>query len=147
MAWICTPEFHSALLHHHRHSPCAPCTPYQALFLSSWRTSVLHEFIILPFKLHFDSLQANLPIPTLQISQIKPNIIGIQFRTLARPESFGKTGSTSSFFASLMNCVFLRLSALMRWDIQWMKLRLCLFDIIQSLSQVIVSGLPAFIIE
>ena len=64
LAWICAPQFHSALLHHHHHSPCPPCTPHQAL-LSWWRTSFPREFIILPFKLHFDSPRANLSIPTL----------------------------------------------------------------------------------
>jgi hypothetical protein len=63
-AWILTPQFHSALLHRHHHSPCPPCTPHHAL-LSWWRTSFPHEFIILPFKLHFDSPRANLSIPTL----------------------------------------------------------------------------------
>jgi hypothetical protein len=54
LAWICTPQFHSALLHHHRDSLCLPCPPHQALLLSVWRTSFSPEFIILPFKLHFD---------------------------------------------------------------------------------------------
>jgi len=35
----------------------------------------------------------------------------------------------------------------MRWEIQWMTVRLCSIDIIRLLSQVIVSGLPAFIFE
>jgi len=65
MAWICVPQFHSALLCHHHLSPCPPCSPHQALLLSRWRTSFPREFIILPFELHFDSLQANLSIPTL----------------------------------------------------------------------------------
>jgi len=64
-AWICAPQFHSALLHHHHHSPCPPCTPHQAHLPSCWGTNFPHEFIILPFKLHFDSPQANLWIPTL----------------------------------------------------------------------------------
>ena len=59
LAWICAPQFHSALLHHHHHSPCPPWTPHQAL-LSWWRTSFPCEFIILPFKLHFDCPRANL---------------------------------------------------------------------------------------
>jgi len=117
LGWICTPQFHSALLHHQHHSPCPPCTPHQALLLFWSRTSFSHEFIILSFKLHFNSPWANLSIPTLQISQIGPNNIGIQFHPLARPESFRNTRSTSSFFARLLNCVFLRLLALMRWGI------------------------------
>jgi len=65
LAWICAPQFHSALLHHHHHSPCLPCTPHQAVLLSWWHTSFPREIIILPFKLHYDSLRANLSIPTL----------------------------------------------------------------------------------
>ena len=57
---ICAPQFHSALLHHHHHSPCPPCTPHQALHLSWWHTSFPHELIILPFKLHVDSLWPDL---------------------------------------------------------------------------------------
>ena len=117
LAWICTPQFHSALLHHHHLSLCPPCNPHQALLFSWWRSSFPREFIILPFKLHFDSPGANLSIPTLEKSQIEPNDIGIRFRPLARPESFGNTTNTSSLFAPLMNCVFLGLSALMRWEI------------------------------
>jgi len=117
LAWICSPQIHSALLYHHHHSSCPPYTPHQALLLSWWRTSFPHKFIILPFKLHFDSPRANLPIPTLYISQIELNNIGTQFSPLARPESFGNTRSASSFFEPLMNCVFLHLSALMRWVI------------------------------
>jgi hypothetical protein len=64
LAWICAIQFHSALLHHHHHSPCPPCTPHQAL-LCWWRTSCPREFIILTFKLHFDSPRDNLSIPTL----------------------------------------------------------------------------------
>ena len=60
LAWICAPQFHSALLHHHQHSPCPPHTPNQALLLSWWHTSFPREFIILPFKLHFDSPRYNL---------------------------------------------------------------------------------------
>ena len=56
-------------------------------------------------------------IPTFQISQIEPNDIRIEFHPLARPESFGNTRSASSSFAPWMTCVFLRLSALMRWEI------------------------------
>jgi len=29
LAWDCTPQFHSALLHHHHHSPCPHCTPHR----------------------------------------------------------------------------------------------------------------------
>ena len=115
--WICAPQFHSALLHHHHLPPCPPCTPHQALLLSCWHTSFPREFIILPFRLHFDSPRAKLLIPTLQISQIKPNDIGNEFRPLARPESFGNAWNASSFFALLMHCVFLRLLALIGWEI------------------------------
>jgi len=59
LAWICAPQFHSALLHHHQHSPCPPLTPNRALLLSWWRTTFPREFIILPFKLHFDSPRYN----------------------------------------------------------------------------------------
>ena len=65
LAWICTPQFHSTLLHHHHHSPCPPCTLHQALLLSWWHTSFPRKFIMLPFKLYFDSPWANLSIPTL----------------------------------------------------------------------------------
>jgi len=41
-------------------TPLDHLTPHQALLLSWWRTSSSPEFIILPFKLHFDSLLANL---------------------------------------------------------------------------------------
>jgi hypothetical protein len=116
LAWICTLQFHSALRHHHHHSPCPPCTPHQALLLSRWCTSFPRGFIILPFKLHIGSMRANLSIPTLLILPIKRNDIVIQFRPLARPKSFGNRRSTSSFFVRLMNCVFLGLSALMRWE-------------------------------
>jgi len=117
LAWFCAPQFHSALLHHHHLSSCPPCTPHQALVLSWWHTSLPREFILLPFKLPLDSPRANVSIPTRSISQIEPNDIGIQFRQLARPESFGNTRNASSFFAPLMNCVFLRSSALMRLEI------------------------------
>jgi hypothetical protein len=83
----------------------------------------------------------------LWISQIEPNDIGIKFRPLARPELFGNARSASSFFALLMNCMFLCLSALMRWKIQWATLRLCSIVIIRSLSRVIVSDLPVVIFE
>ena len=117
LAWICAPQFHSAPLHHHHLSSCQPCTPCQAVIRSWWCTTFPRKFIIFPFKLHFDSLQANLSIPTLQISQIEPNDIAIEFHPLARPESFGNTRNASSFFAPLMNCLFLCLSALKRWEI------------------------------
>jgi len=41
-------------------TPLDRLTRHQALLLSWWRTSFPTEFIILPFKLHFDSPQANL---------------------------------------------------------------------------------------
>jgi len=67
LAWICAPQFHSALLHHHQHSPCPLRTPHHALVLS-WRfTSFPPEFIILPFKLNFDSPQANFNCNVLDI--------------------------------------------------------------------------------
>jgi len=50
LAWIFAPQFHSALLHHHQHSPCPPRTPHQALLLSSWRTSFSPEFVIFAFQ-------------------------------------------------------------------------------------------------
>jgi len=53
LAWLCAPQFHSALLHHHQHSPCPPCTPHQALLLCWWRTSFSPEFILLPFQTPF----------------------------------------------------------------------------------------------
>jgi hypothetical protein len=65
MASICAPQFHSAPLHHHQHFSCPPYTRHQALLLSWWRTSFASEFLILPFKLHFDSLRASLSIPNL----------------------------------------------------------------------------------
>jgi len=46
-----------------------------------------------------------------------------------------------------MNCVILRLSALMRWEIKWMTLRLHSIDIIRLLSRVIVLVLPTFNFE
>jgi hypothetical protein len=101
----------------------------------------------LPFKLHFDSLQANLSIPTFSISQIEPNYIGIQFHPLARLESFGNIRCTYSFFATLMTRVFLHSSAPMRYEMYWMTVGLCLIDIIRSLSQEIVSVSPALIFE
>jgi len=64
LAWLCAPHFHSKLLHHYQHSLCPPCTPHQALLLSWWRTSLSPKFILLRFKLHFNSLRANLAIPT-----------------------------------------------------------------------------------
>jgi len=74
LAWICTPQFHSALLHYHQHSPCPPRTPHQALLLSWWCTSFSHEFIILPFKLHFDSPQAIINFNHLDITnRAKPH--------------------------------------------------------------------------
>jgi hypothetical protein len=57
LACICAPPFHSALLHHHKHSPRLP---HQALLLCWWLISFSPEFIKLPFNLHFDSPQANL---------------------------------------------------------------------------------------
>ena len=59
LASICAPQFHSALLDHHQHSPCTPRTPHQSLLLSWRRTPFPPEVIMLPFKLHFDSPQAN----------------------------------------------------------------------------------------
>jgi len=53
LAWIFTPQFHFALLHQHRHSPCPPRTPQQALLLSRWRTSFSHEFVIFAFQTPF----------------------------------------------------------------------------------------------
>jgi len=128
LAWLCCPQLHSMLLLQHQHSHCPPCTPHKALLICWWRTSFSSEFIILRFKLHFDSLRANISIPTFSISQIELNDIGIQFDPLARLELFGNMRSASSFFAPLMNCVFLRLLALMRWEILWMTLRLFLID-------------------
>jgi hypothetical protein len=68
LGWICTPEFHSALLHRHQHSPCPRSTPHQALLASVWCTAFPTEFIILRFKLHFDSLRANLNSSLLDIT-------------------------------------------------------------------------------
>jgi len=67
LGWICAPQFHSALVHHHQHSPCPPRTPHLVLLLSLWHTSVFPEFIIVPFKFHFDSLQPNLNSTLLDI--------------------------------------------------------------------------------
>jgi hypothetical protein len=74
-------------------------------------------------------------------------MIGIQFHTLARPASFGNPRRPSSYLPPLMTCVYLHLSALMRWEIYLMTLKVCSIDIIQSLSWDIVSGFPAFIVE
>ena len=68
LAWICTLQFHSAPLHRHQHSHCRPSTPHQTLLLSLWRTSFPPEFILLPFKLHFNSLRANLNSKLLDIT-------------------------------------------------------------------------------
>jgi len=68
LAWICSLQFHSALLHRHQHSPCPPSIPHQALLLSLWRTSFPPGFIILPFKLHFNSLWAYLNSKLLDIT-------------------------------------------------------------------------------
>jgi len=59
LAWICTLQFHLILLHQHQHSPGPSCTPRQALLLSLWHTSVPLEFVILPFKLLYNSPRAN----------------------------------------------------------------------------------------
>ena len=67
-AWICTLQFHSALLHHHQHSPGPPRTPHQAFLLSWRRTSFPPKFLILPFKLHFDPPRANLNSNLLDIT-------------------------------------------------------------------------------
>jgi len=48
---------------------------------------------------------------------------------------------------ALMNCVFLRVSALMRWENVWMTLKLCSIDIIRLICRVIVSVSPACIFE
>jgi len=101
LAWICAPQFHSALLHYHHHCPCPPCTPHQALLLFWCCISFPRKFIIFPFKLHFDSSLGNLSIPTLLISQIEPNDVWIQFRPLTRPRLFGNTRSASSFFYAI----------------------------------------------
>jgi len=53
LAWIFTPQFHSALLHHHQHSPWPPQTPHQALLVSWWRTSFSPEFVIFAFQTPF----------------------------------------------------------------------------------------------
>ena len=53
LAWIFAPEFHSALRHHHQHSPCPPRTPHQALLLSWWRTWFSPEFVIFAFQSPF----------------------------------------------------------------------------------------------
>jgi len=116
-AWLCSAQLHSALLHQHEHSPCPPWSPHQALLFSWWRTAFSSEFIILPFKPCFDSLQANVSIPTIEISQMKQNNIGIQFQPLAMLDLFGNTRSVSSFYAQLMNCMCLHLLALIRWEI------------------------------
>jgi hypothetical protein len=68
MAWICAPQFHSALLHRNQHSPCRPSTPHQALLLSLRRTSFPPKLIILPLKLHCSSLWANLNSNRLDIT-------------------------------------------------------------------------------
>jgi len=68
LAWIFAPQFHSALLHRHHHSPCPPRTPDQALLLSWWRTSFSPEFVIFAFRTHFDSLLANLNSNLLDIT-------------------------------------------------------------------------------
>jgi hypothetical protein len=104
---IITPLPHPAL--HHRHSAFPGGTPVFP-----------REIIILPFNVHFDSLRANLSIPIHQLSQMDQNDIGMQFRRCARPESHGHTKNTSNFFAPLIHFVFLHLSALMGWLIQWM---------------------------
>jgi hypothetical protein len=59
LAWICAPPFDSGLLHRHQHFPCLASTTHHALLLSLWCTSLPTEFIILPLKLHSDSLLAN----------------------------------------------------------------------------------------
>jgi len=60
LAWIFAPQFHSALLHHHQHSPCPPRTPHQALLLSGGAPRFPPNSSYLPFKPHYDSPLANL---------------------------------------------------------------------------------------
>jgi len=113
---ISTPIAH--LVHHIRHSSF-PCGAH--LFPPNSSYCLSNSILI-----HRDLIS----IPTFSISQIEPVDFGIQFHPLTRPESFGNTRSAFIFLALLMNCVFLRLLALMRWKIYWMTLRLCLIDII-----------------
>jgi hypothetical protein len=127
LAWICTLQFDSALLHHHQHSPCPPCTPHQALLHSWLPTSLPPKLNILRFKLRFNSPRANLNSKVFDMTN-QPNNIGIQLCPLARPESFGNPRSAFCFFILLMNCGFLCLSALIRWERKWMTLRLCSID-------------------
>jgi len=53
LAWIFALQFHSALRHHHQHSPCPPRTSHQALLLSRWRTWFSPEFVIFAFQSQF----------------------------------------------------------------------------------------------
>jgi len=68
--WICTPQCHSALPYDHQHSSCPPRTTCQELLLSCWPTSFSPELIKLRFKIHFDSLQANLNCSLLDIPNL-----------------------------------------------------------------------------
>jgi len=131
---ICTPIAH-------------PARPHQALLISWGHISFPPKFIILPFTLYFDSQLANISNPTISISQIKLNNIGIQFYPLTRPKWFANMRSTCSLFPQLMNCVILHLSAIKRLEIYWKTFTKFLMDIILSLSEVIFSVLLANVLE
>ena len=122
LCWICAPQSPSALLGLDFRSSisfCAPPSPSALPLPTSNSTSgtppflmahlifprIHHIYISNPIVIHH-SLTS---IPTFYISQIEPDDTGIQFHPLARPESFGKTRSATSFFAPWMNCGFLRL--------------------------------------
>ena len=79
MAWICAPQFDSALLHHHQHSPCPPRARHQALLHSWWHTSSSPEFIILPFNLQSDSPQPNLNLKPFGYHQSSQTTLEFNF--------------------------------------------------------------------
>jgi len=96
LAWISDSQFHSALLYHRQHSPCPPRTPHQVPLLPWERTSSSPKFIILPFKLHFDSPQANLNSKPFRYHKWNQTTLESNFTHSAGPNHWGIHGAPSS---------------------------------------------------